>query len=149
MTADQDMRAFMATLPVPELEGHPFTTPKPLAESTVAIVTTAGLHRAEEENFGLLDPGYRVLPGGDTDLRMSHNSQNFDRTGVMLDRNVAYPVDRLAEMAADGSIGAVAPNHVSFMGAQEDLSTILLDTGPAAARFLLDQGTDVVLLTPV
>ena len=35
------------------------------------------------------------------------------------------------------------------MGAQEDLSTILLDTGPAAARFLLEQGTDVVLLTPV
>lgn len=149
MTADQDMRAFMASLPVPELEGHPFTEPLPLAGSTVAIVTTAGLHRAEEERFGLLDPGYRVLPGDDADLRMSHNSQNFDRTGVMLDRNVAYPVDRLAEMAAEGTIGAVAPSHVSFMGAQDDLSTILLDTGPAAARFLLDQGTDVVLLTPV
>lgn len=149
MTADQDMRAFMAALPVPALEGHPFTTPKPLDRSTVAVVTTAGLHRAEEENFGLLDPGFRVLPDGDTDLRMSHNSQNFDRTGVMLDRNVAYPVDRLAEMAADGTIGAVAPNHISFMGAQDDLSTILLDTGPAAAQLLLEQGTDVALLTPV
>jgi D-proline reductase (dithiol) PrdB len=149
MTADQDMRAFMATLPVPTLEGHPYTQARPLAESTVAVVTTAGLHLAEESNFGIFDPGYRVIPHGRDDVVMSHNSQNFDRSGVMLDRNVAFPVDRLAEMAADGTIGAVAPNHVSFMGAQEDLSTILLDTGPGAARFLLEQGTDVVLLTPV
>ena len=119
------------------------------AEATVAIVTTAGLHRAGEDTFGLLDPAYRVLPHGDSDLRMSHNSQNFDRTGLMLDRNVAFPADRLDEMAADGTVGSVAPNHLSFMGAQQDLSTILLDTGPAAARFLIDQGTDVVLLTPV
>jgi hypothetical protein len=37
------------------------------------------------------------------------------------------------------------------MGAQIDytLETIRLDTGPAAARVLLDDGVDVVLLTPV
>jgi len=149
MTADQDMRAMMATLPVPELEGRPFTAPPALAGATVAIVTTAGLGRAGDEAFGLLDPGFRLLPHGETDLRMSHNSQNFDRTGLMLDRNVAYPVDRLAEMAAEGVIGGVATNHVSFMGAQQELDTILLDTGPAAARVLREQGTDVVLLTPV
>jgi D-proline reductase (dithiol) PrdB len=143
------MRAFMATLPVPELAGHPFTAPPARSGATVAIVTTAGLHLAEEEPFGIFDPGYRVIPHGRDDVVMSHNSQNFDRSGVMLDRNVAFPVDRLDEMAAEGSIGRVAPNHLSFMGAQEDLSTILLDTGPAAARLLRDQGTDVVLLTPV
>ena len=38
-----------------------------------------------------------------------------------------------------------------FMGAQFDatFSTILLDSGPAAARVLLDDGVDVVLLTPI
>jgi hypothetical protein len=37
------------------------------------------------------------------------------------------------------------------MGAQTDgtFSTILLDSGPAAARVLLEDGVDVVLLTPV
>ena len=37
------------------------------------------------------------------------------------------------------------------MGAQLDhtLTTIRLDTGPAAARLLRDDGVDVVLLTPV
>ncbi len=149
MSADRDMRAAMATLPVPDLEGHPFSPPPELAKATVAIVTTAGLHIADDESFGLLDPAFRVLPHGATNLRMSHNSQNFDRSGVMLDRNVVYPVDRLDELAADGVIGAVAPAHLSFMGAQQDLTTILLDTGPQAAAFLREQGTDVVLLTPV
>ena len=149
MGADQDMRTFMATLPVPDLDGHPFTVAPRLADANVAIVTTAGLHTADEESFGLLDAAFRVLPHGASDIRMSHNSQNFDRSGIMLDRNVAYPVDRLDELAATGMIGAVSPAHLSFMGAQQDLTTILLDTGPAAAAFLQEQGTDVVLLTPV
>ncbi len=143
------MRAAMATLPVPELEGHPFTPAPALAAANVAIVTTAGLHRADEASFGLLDAAFRVLPAGSTDITMSHNSQNFDRSGVMLDRNVVYPVDRLDELVAEGAIGAVSPANLSFMGAQQDLTTILLDTGPRAAEFLREQGTDVVLLTPV
>ena len=59
------------------------------------------------------------------------------------------PTDRLDELAAAGTIGSVAPNHLSFMGAQADLATILADTGPAAAQRLREQGTDVALLTPV
>ena len=49
------------------------------------------------------------------------------------------------------AIGSVASRHLSFMGAQTDhtLTTLRLDTGPAAARLLLDDGVDVVLLTPV
>jgi D-proline reductase (dithiol) PrdB len=64
--------------------------------------------------------------------------------------NVAYPADRLQELASEGVIGAVAPNHISFHGVIEgNLSTIRLDTGPAAARRLRHDGVDVVLLTPV
>lgn len=149
MGADQDMRSFMATLPVPDLDGQPFTPAPKLADANVAIVTTAGLHTADEDSFGLLDAAFRVLPHGRADIVMSHNSQNFDRSGIMLDRNVAYPVDRLDEFASQGVIGSVSPAHLSFMGAQQDLTTILLDTGPRAAAFLREQGTDVALLTPV
>jgi D-proline reductase (dithiol) PrdB len=149
MTADGDMRAVMAALPVPDLDGHPFAAAPRLADASVAIVTTAGLHLAVEESFGIFDPGYRVIPHGRDDVTISHNSQNLDRSGMMLDRNVAFPVDRLDELAADGIIGSVAPNHLSFMGAQSDLATILQDTGPQAAHLLQEQGTDVVLLTPV
>jgi D-proline reductase (dithiol) PrdB len=79
---------------------------------------------------------------------MAHWSLNFDRTGFTADVNVLFPIDRLEELAADGVIGGVAPRHLSFMGALHDtLSTIRLDTGPAAAKLLRDDGVGVVLLT--
>ncbi len=61
------------------------------------------------------------------------------------------PLDRLDEMAAEGKIGSVANTHISFMGAQPDhtLETIRLETGPAAAKVLLEDEVNVVLLTPV
>jgi hypothetical protein len=44
----------------------------------------------------------------------------------------------------------VAPHHYSFAGNQEDsVSGIRLDTGPNAAKLTLQDGVDVVLLTPV
>ena len=61
MSADHDMRAVMATLPVPDLDGSPFAPAPALGEASVAIVTTAGLHTADDESFGLLDPAFRVI----------------------------------------------------------------------------------------
>ena len=97
------------------------------------------------------DGSFTVLPGDARDIQLSHISANFDRTGFAADLNVVYPIDRLNELAASGEIGSVARNHLSFMGAQSDanFTTILLDTGPAAARVLRENGVDVVLLTPV
>lgn len=60
------------------------------------------------------------------------------------------PLDRLDELAAQGTIGRVSSLHLSLLGAQDEtMSTIRLDTGPAAAAAFIDAGTDVVLLTPV
>ncbi|MCC6434960.1 MAG: selenoprotein B glycine/betaine/sarcosine/D-proline reductase [Acidimicrobiales bacterium] len=122
----------------------------PLAEARVAIVTTAGL-RADGLGRWSEGQGFVTLPAAARDLQLAHLSVNFDRSGLLADLNVAYPADRLDELAAQGVIGSVATNHLSFMGAQPDhtLTTMRLDTGPAAARQLLADGVDVVLLTPV
>ena len=92
-----------------------------------------------------------MLPAESRDLQLSHFSPNFDRAGLTQDLNTAYPADRLNELVDAGVIGSVATNHLSFMGAQMDatFSTIIQDTGPAAAQMLIDDGVDVVLLTPV
>jgi len=47
--ADADMRRMVADLPAPEFERPAFTSPPPLSEATVALVTTAGLMRPGEE----------------------------------------------------------------------------------------------------
>ncbi|MEL7158256.1 MAG: glycine/sarcosine/betaine reductase selenoprotein B family protein, partial [Actinomycetota bacterium] len=81
---------------------------------------------------------------------LGHWSPNFDRTGVAIDLNVVYPIDRLEELAADGTIGAVAPRHVSFAGNQpDDVATVRLDSGPRAAADLKADGVDVAIFTPV
>lgn len=126
------------------------TVAPPLAQARVAIVTTAGL-RPDGHGTWNEGQGFVALDARSRELTLAHVSINFDRSGLMADLNVAYPADRLDELARDGTIGSVATNHLSFMGAQPDhtLTTLRLDTGPAAARRLLDDGVDVVLLTPV
>ncbi|CAB4541922.1 MAG: selenoprotein B glycine/betaine/sarcosine/D-proline reductase [Actinobacteria bacterium] len=150
MNGDQAMRAHAATLPAPEFPNPAWVTPRPLSESTVAIVTSAALYAQGDEAFGAGDAGYRFVARDRRDLVLGHWSPNFDRVGVALDLNVVYPIDRLEELAARGVIGRVAPRHVSFAGNQpDDVATIRLDTGPAAAAALRADGVDVAILTPV
>ncbi len=122
----------------------------PLERARVAIVTTAGL-RPDGVTRWTDGQGFTVLDAATRDVTLAHVSVNFDRVGIAADLNVAYPADRLDELQRSGGIGAVAPRHLSFMGGQVDhtLTTLRLGTGPAAARLLLEDRVDVVLLTPV
>ena len=150
MSADDDMRAYAANTPMPEFAEPAFTAAKPLREATVAIVTTAALHLSSDAGYSAGDTSYRCIPRASRDVVLGHWSPNFDRAGFAADLNVVYPIDRLEELAAQGVIGAVAPRHFAFAGNQEDtVSSIRLDSGPRAARELLRDGVDVVLLTPV
>jgi len=132
------------------VESAPWITPRPLSESTVALVSTAGLHRRTDPPFKVGAIDYRIIPG-DVDLGdcvLSHISSNFDRTAFQQDPNISFPLDRLHEMAAAGEIGAVAQWHYSFMGAQPNHEA-LAPTGEEVGRLLAADGVDVVLLVPV
>jgi D-proline reductase (dithiol) PrdB len=145
------MRRYGATQEVPTFDDPAFTPlDKPLSEARVAIVTSAALHRVDQERFSPADTGFRALDRADRDIVMGHWSPNFDHTGFQLDHNVVYPIDRLEELAADGVIGDVAPRHFAFAGNQPaTVSELRLDTGPACAQEMLADGVDVVVLTPV
>lgn len=121
----------------------------PLAERRIAIITTAGLHRRQDKSFTMGVGEYRIIPD-DTDMNdliMSHISNNFDRTGFQQDLNVVFPIDRLRELDADGTIGSVAAYHFAFMGATPptDQAAVAKDL---AAR-LRDDGVDGVVLAGV
>jgi D-proline reductase (dithiol) PrdB len=149
MSADSEMRARVGRIP-PGLEFPPVggVAAPPLAEATVALVTTAALARRGEP-WADQTHEYRLFERGAEGLLLAHNSTNFDRSGFALDRNVVYPIDRLGEMEAEGALGRVAPRHASFIGSTFELSTFLLDTGPRLAATLRGDGVDVALLTPV
>jgi D-proline reductase (dithiol) PrdB len=139
------------TFPVFELDEAPFVRPrKSLAESRVALVTTAGLHVRGDKPFFSGDQTYRVIPSSTptSQIVQSHSSIGFDRTAFMRDVNISYPIDRLRELVARGEIGSVASDGYSFMGAARTPRTMERETGPEVARRLLADGVDVVLLTP-
>jgi D-proline reductase (dithiol) PrdB len=144
-------RKTMLDLAVEVHETTPFQRlAKPLSESVVTIVTTAGLHLYGDRPFVPADSTFRRVPSdarGD-ELLQTHNSIGFDRTGVMADVNVVFPIDRLREMVDEGKIGSLGPTMYSFMGAQRDVNPIKTTTAPEVAGLLLEDGVDVVLLTP-
>jgi D-proline reductase (dithiol) PrdB len=139
----------LAEAECPNFTTRPWVFGPPLQARRIAIVSSAGLFRRGTEPFRGRDADYRVIPGGVEweDLLTSHISVNFDRTGLQEDWNVAFPRDRLNELAADGIIASVANTHYSFVGASDPLAM-----GPharALAGLLKQDHVDAVLLAPV
>lgn len=128
---------------------------KPLSECRVALVTSAGLVVPGDEPFDPKVKGgdwsYRVIPG-EVDvqsLEEHHRSDSFDHAGVEADRNMALPLDRLRELAADGTVGDVAPRHVSLMGSITATGRFQKHTVPSVVKLFAGDGVEVVLLVPV
>lgn len=138
-------------LPVQVNDTAPFTRPaRPLADCRMAIVTTAGLHLHHEQPFAPGEQTYRVIPSASpaADIRQSHTSIGFDRTPIIRDLNVTFPIDRVRELVAAGRLGGLGPAGYSFMGALRDVRRIAAETGPEVGRRLRDEGVAVALITP-
>jgi len=134
----------------PPFETSPWVEGPPLAERRVAIVTSAGLHRRDDQNFALRDLSYRVIPGDiDTaDLVMTQSSVNYDRTGFQQDVNVVFPIDRLREIHKAGEIGEIADFHYAINGAGF-LPHEIEATAREMAGLLKEDRVNAVLLVPV
>ena len=143
-------RKNLLNLPIPINETAPFVRlAKPLRACRVAIVTTAGLHRRSDKAFGPGEQGYRVIPADTlaSDIVQSHTSLGFDRVAIMRDLNITFPIDRLREVAAKGTL-ALASSNYSVMGALRDTARLEKETGPEIAGRLTDEGADIALITP-
>ncbi len=136
--------------PVPRAE-----LARPLAAARVALVSSAGLVPPDQQPFdqGVAggDWSHRVVPA-DVDLSRlidGQRSELFDHDGIAEDRNLALPLDRLRELVADGTIGAIAPRHVSIMGSLTAPGRLVTRTAPAIVELLETDGVDAAALVPV
>ena len=144
-----DQAKRLAEVECPEFKTRPWVTGPVLSQRRIAIVSSAGLVLRGEDPFRGRDPHYHAIPATtrSADLLCSHISVNFDRTGLQEDWNVAFPIDRLRELAAEGTIGSMADIHSSFMGATEPLQ--MEPYARELAGRLMQNGVDSVLLAPV
>ena len=127
---------------------------KPLEESSVAVVTTSGVHHRDQLPFDMKDPdgdpSSRAIEASRPPSTLMITHDYYDHKDADRDMNIVFPLDRLREMEAEGLIGRLQERHYSFMGHIDGrhVATLVEKTGPDVARRLKEEGADVVLLTP-
>lgn len=122
---------------------------RPLEEARVALVATAGAHLADQPPFARGkegDSSYRELPSEAGEFLFSH--VGYDTRRARADPDVVFPVSLLRRLAAEGTIGELAPRAFSFMGYIPESEPLLRETGPEVAGKLLADAVDLVLLVP-
>jgi len=120
---------------------------KPVSESTVVLISTAGVHLRKDPPFNLnSDSTYRVIPTSTQpgDLAISH--QAYDRTDALKDINLVFPLERLRELEKEYVIGRLAREHYGFglSGSARRLTPAIKQV----ARRVRDAGVDLALLVP-
>ena len=141
-------------------EEQPVWTPfvKRLAESRIALLTSAGLHLRSDPAFDLDtervrpewgDPSWRVIPAGaePEDCAMAH--LHINEEDVLADPDICLPARRLRELVAEGVVGSSADAHLAVMGYQDRTLRDWHDkTAPEIASHLRDQQADGIVLAP-
>jgi hypothetical protein len=130
--------------------------PKPLAECTVALVTTAAPYLPEKGDQG---PGapyngaakfFSVYSGpadGDMpDLRISHIAYDRDHTSAA-DLGTYFPLRQLQRAAERGRVGRIAPRFHGLPTNRSHRVTVETDSPELLAR-IQDDGADVAVLVP-
>ena len=150
------LRLFLKAYPWRRIDPVPWTRlKKPLAQCNLALVSSAGFVMPDQppfdENIRGGDPSFREIPADAAvkQLHESHRSESFDHSGIQADPNLAFPIDRVRELAGRGRIGTVNRRHLSCMGSITAPGRLVMQTAPAAAQLLAEDAVDVALLVPV
>ncbi|MFT7584985.1 MAG: glycine/betaine/sarcosine/D-proline reductase family selenoprotein B [Cellvibrionaceae bacterium] len=124
-----------------------------LSKSRLAVITTGGFYVAgkqepmdEPDMHGRYD--IRLLPADMPPEEFSIVHGHYDHTAANEDRQVLLPMRHLAEMVEAGEIGEIAPNIISFMGYQPDVTRVLDETIPAIVTAAQEMEVTAALLLP-
>ena len=155
----RSMKVMYESTPVAE---EPFAwapLPKPLSQCTVALMTSAGIflkdsqegfdEEREWEHPEWGDPTYRVIPSDVRQEQIGCSHLHINHDDLLEDVNVVLPIRAFKQLEAEGRIGALAPEHYSFMGYQDRRLEDWKNTqGPELAARLKERAVDVLLLAP-
>lgn len=127
---------------------------KPLSESKVAVLTTAGLYlKGEQQPFNAEnlegDWSFRELPASafSGDLEIAHT--HYPHASAEADLNAVYPMERLRELVAAGELGSLAAHNYSISGYCTRIDLLVEEVAPPLVAALLAEQVDVVLHIPV
>jgi D-proline reductase (dithiol) PrdB len=154
------LKAWVNTfIPEEEYQGYIPWTPmaKPLNQTTIAVVTSAGISLKTDPPFDMErekkeplwgDRSYREIPRGTTEKDIEVNHLHINTNYIKQDINVILPLARMAEFEKEKIIGRLAPTSYSFYGFQWKSTDYLKGAiEPISMRMKLE-GVEAVLMTP-
>lgn len=123
---------------------------KPLGESTLALISSAGIFREDQEPFdpwAVNDLSFREIPKDIPLNRLKLQHNYFDHRDALKDLNCVFPLERFRELEGGGVIGRLAPTAISLgMGRLYKRTALQTETVPRIIEVLKGQETDAVLL---
>ena len=124
----------------------PFTPPaKPVAESTLALVTTAALYDRQASDPRYVASGETAQPPE----RLFGNDLSWDKRATHLDDlNSYFPVDRLGELIEEGRLGGLTRRFHCVPTEYSQRRTMGKDAPDVLERCRQD-GADIALLVPL
>ncbi len=126
----------------------PFT--KPLAQSCIALISSAGIFRDDQPPFdpwALNDLSLRQIPKDTPLKRLKLHHNYFDHRDALQDLNCVFPMERLKDLEKSGDIGRLAPITITLgMGRLYKRTDLQKETVPRILEILKEQKADAALL---
>lgn len=134
-------------------EEPPAWTPlaKPLSESRIGVLSTAGVYRRGQVAYHYKDDtSIRAIaksaPAGE--IRFSHLTEQY-LPDARRDPNCVFPIEPLRRLEAEGVVGEIADDLLSCMGAVYSQRRTREELIPAVAAKFEAQSVDAVFLIPL
>jgi D-proline reductase (dithiol) PrdB len=130
---------------------------KPLNETTLALVTSAGISLKTDPPFDMErekreaiwgDRSYRAMQRGTTEKDIEVNHLHINTNWIKQDINVILPLARMAEFEQEKIIGRLAPTAYSFYGFQWQNNDFLKEAIEPISKKMKLEGVEAVLMTP-
>ena len=125
---------------------------KPLSESKLTFVSTAGVQHSGTMPFDTVHPigdyTYRKVPSHLKPADLEIHQLKYPTVGANEDLNVIFPIERLQELAEEGVIGSLSDHFFSFIGYNMDPDKLEGTLAEDIAEAVVKDHADIALLSP-
>ena len=125
---------------------------KSLARSRLAFVSSAGVQPKGTLPFDVAHPvgnySFRRVPSSARPQDLEIHQIKHPTSGANRDLNVIFPIERLQELAREGTLGELAQEFFSFIGCNMDPERLEQTLAEEIAEAVVDQRADIALLAP-
>lgn len=123
----------------------------PLSQARLTLISSCGVHLKSEPPLDVCHPfgdfRFQRVPSHARHADLIIHQLKYPHDDADLDINVIFPIERLQELVAEGTLGGLTPNFFSFIGYNMDPErferTVAADIARAVAE---EERADLALL---